>query len=138
PFGLFIKSTKKGDLVIYSDPDWGGSSEGSLLKDDPKFIELTKNLPEKALWYSYSGGFELLHTFEKALAMKSEMAPYVTAAMEAANYLIGDFYEPAAAAAYYDGDYIISEQYAGYSTKQVVILVPIMFAAYPAIAFVDF
>lgn len=137
-FGLFIKSTKNGDLVIYSDPNWGGSSKGALLKDDPKFIELTKNLPEKALWYSYSGGFGILDTMNEALAMEAEAAPYAEAIMEAADYLVGDFYEPAAAAAYYEGDYIISEQYAGYSTKQVVMLVPTMFVAYPALAFVGF
>ncbi|MDP4610323.1 MAG: hypothetical protein NWT02_03975 [Opitutales bacterium] len=138
PFGFFIKNTTNGDLVIYSDPNWGGSTEGSLLKDDPKFINLTKNLPAKALWFSYSGGFDILDTMSEAMEGDETMAPYLAAIMEAADYLVGDFYEPAAAAAYYDGDMLISEQYAGYSTKQLAMLVPTMFAAYPAMAFYGF
>lgn len=138
PFGLFVKNTENGDLVIYSNPNWGGSKEGPLLKDDPKFKNLTKDLPEKALWFTYSAGFDILDSMSEALENDQSVEPYLAAIMEAADYIVGDFYEPSAAATYYDGDILISQQYAGYSTKQVIMIVPTMFAAYPAMIFYGF
>lgn len=138
PFKLFIKKTTTGDLVVYSNPNWGGSSEGLTLQDEPKFKQMMSHLPEQAVWFTYSAGMDLLSSIQEPLQDNKEVAPYLAGIMEAAEFIVGDFYKPSVAAAYYDGDMLISEQYAGYSTKQVIMLVPTMFAVYPAIAFTGF
>lgn len=40
------------------------------------------------------------------------------------DLLIGGFFEPEMTVSYFDGDHWVSDQYAGYSTKQVIMTVP--------------
>ena len=127
PCGLFLEAQANGDLVIYTDANWTACSEGPRLADDPKFQSLTAHLPTKALWFSYSDGFDLMKSMEAALAADPETAKYLGTIEKSFDLLIGDFYKPAASASYFKGDTLVTELYASYSTKQIVMLLPTIY-----------
>jgi len=124
PFGLFIKTQPNGHLIIYTDPTWTATTEGARLADSPEFQALTKNLPEKALWYSYSGGFDLISVLQEEMAADPMTAAYAGVIEKVYNLTFGDFYKPSAYASYYEGDALLTVQYASFSYKQAVMMVP--------------
>ena len=138
PCGLFIKADENGNLVIFSDRQWIVSDASQRLADDPEFKSLTSHLPEKALWYSYSGGFNIMDSMKEQLASDANAAGYLSVIEQSFALLLGDFYKPTASAAYFTDEFVVTEQYGSFSTKQVVMLIPSMFAIYPAMAIPSF
>lgn len=125
--GLFMETNRiDGSLTIYTHEDWGPESDGPRLSSTENYQALAKDLPKEALMYSYSAGYDM----SKILApLKSEptMAAYLGMGEHAIDLLLGDFLEPAIAAMYFDGDALVTDAYAGYSTKQAVMVIPAAF-----------
>jgi type IV pilus assembly protein PilA len=57
-----------------------------------------------------------------------EAAQYKVVAESVINLLIGDFLKPSMGVTYMEEGHMVSDQYAGFSTKQVVMVVPTIFA----------
>lgn len=124
PFGLFIESPKGSEaLIIYSDADWSPTSEGPRLTENPEFAALYKRLPSEGLAFSYSVGADLSPLFS-VLEMLPDGAKYEGALQAAIDLLIGDYLKPNLMVSTLKDGAFISEQYAGYSTKQVVMALP--------------
>ncbi|MGJ8648876.1 MAG: hypothetical protein ACSHX4_00830 [Opitutaceae bacterium] len=126
PFGLFIKAIKEsGDLIIYSHEDWNAHSEGPRLIEKAEFMSLAKRLPSEGLAFSYSVGADIKPIFA-ALDALPEVAQYSKAIQSTVNLLFGDYMKPNIAVTTLHKDAIVTEQYAGYSTKQIVLALPVM------------
>ncbi|MGB0415641.1 MAG: hypothetical protein ACPGKS_02195 [Coraliomargarita sp.] len=125
--GLFLKTDRiDGSLSLYTHEDWGPESEGPRLNTTESYQALAKHLPENALMYSYTAGSDM----SKMLApFKSDpsIGAYIGMGEKAIDLLLGDFLEPAIAAMYFDGDALVTDSYAGYSTKQAVMVIPAAF-----------
>lgn len=121
---LFIETNRSKNTVrVYTHKDWGPNSEGPRLNSTESCKALAARLPQEALLYSYTTGYDM-NTMLAALKSNPETAPYAGLAEKAVNLLVGDFLQPAIGAMYFDGDALISESYAGYSTKQAIMMIP--------------
>ncbi len=128
PFALFLESAEDGGpLLIYTDPEWTAASVGAALTDQAAFQNLAGRLPESAVSFYYDAGTDIEHLLEMLEAFPAA-APYKTAVEKAVDLLVGGFLEPSMAVTYLDGDHWVSDAYAGYSTKRVVMTIPAAFA----------
>jgi hypothetical protein len=124
PIGLFIDAPKNSDaLILYSHTDWTATSAGPRLSDNPEFSALAKRLPNKALSFQYSKGADLTPLLAM-LEMLPAAAKYEGALRSALDLLIGDYLKPTIVACTLEDGVFLSEQYAGYSTKQAVMVIP--------------
>ncbi len=121
---LFFEAPKgSSELIIYTDADWTAESEGPRLVENPEFKTLASRLPEQGFFYMYSGKTDIEPLLEM-LEMLPQTAKYKEAASMAIDLFIGGFLEPnMVAVTIQDGNYV-SEQYAGYSTKQAFTTIP--------------
>lgn len=123
PFPLYVRAPSKGDsLEIYNQDGWVNATGG--LTADPKFQRATAHLPKEAAMFSYSAGFDPEEVY-KLLAQEASIAPYLPVIRQAVDLLLSDLIAPAAGAMYRDGDAIVSEQYADYSFKELLAVVPV-------------
>lgn len=123
-FSLFIETNRAEDVVlIYSDKDWGPNSAGPRLNTTEAYQALAKRLPKQALIYSYTTGYDM-NTVMAALKAEPQFAPYAGLAEKVVDLFLSDFLEPTIGAMYFDEDVLISESYAGYSTKQALMMIP--------------
>lgn len=123
-FNLFVETDRAENIVlIYSSPEWGPGSEGLRLSETADFKKLSGQLPEEALIYSYTAGYQM-STVMNALKSEPSIAPYAGLGEKVAALVLGDFLEPTTGALYFEDNYLISEGYAGYSTKQAVMIIP--------------
>lgn len=122
--GLFVEtSNTDSSLTIYTHKDWGPESDGPRLSATEGYQAISKNLPETALIYSYSGGYDMSTIFS-AFAAEPMIANYSSLAEKLFDMLLGDFLKPAVSATYFAEDAMVSELYAGYSMKQAIVLLP--------------
>lgn len=123
-FGLYLEATKDGEaLIIHSHSDWTSGEDGARLIDQPSYQNLAERLPEKGSAFYYDAGTDL-EPLLAAMEAIPEAARYRESAQLAMDLLIGGFFEPEMTVSYFDGDHWVSDQYAGYSTKQVIMTVP--------------
>ena len=125
PMGLHLKAPVGSDqLLFFTDPTWAESlGGGENLTSDPKFQAVAGALPEEAAFYSYSAGFDP-EPFYGFLQMNPDLAPYIPVIQQAVDLFIADFFAPNAGATFRDGDAIVTDQYASYSLKQAIALIP--------------
>lgn len=125
--GLYFFAPSGSDnLVIYTDPSWTAMSEGPRLSETEDFQQLASRLPEEAMVYNYSSGIDVTPIYE-FIESNPQTADYIAIARRAIDELLSDFLEPTVTASYMEGEALLSEQYAGYSTKQIVAMVPVAF-----------
>jgi type IV pilus assembly protein PilA len=123
-FGLLIEAPKESDaLILYSHADWTAASKGQRLSENPEFAALAKRLPKEGLSFQYSKGADLTPMFA-ALEALPDAAKYQGALQSAIDLLVGDYLKPNIAVCTLEDGAFLSEQYAGYSTKQVVMVIP--------------
>lgn len=122
--GLYVEAPKEGDsLIIYTHQDWTPESGGARLADSDEFKNLASRLPAEGIAFSYSKGADLEPMFATIAAFPGA-AQYTELAKSAIDFLVGDFLKPNLAISYMDGDHMVSEQYASYSTKQILMAIP--------------
>ena len=123
---LFVEASKTDDsLTVYTDAEWSPESEGTRLAEDASFKALADRLPSEGIAFSYSKGADL-EPMLAALSGLPQVAPYTDAIKAAYELLLGDYMEPSLAVSVMDGNAMYTDQYAGYSTKQIIIAVPVM------------
>lgn len=129
PIGLHVEAPKQsGELIIYSHSDWTADSEGPRLVDQAAFKDLAQRLPSEGIAFSYSRGAD----FEPLLATMDAMpatAKYRQVSETTLDFLIGGFLKPNMSVSYIDDGHWVGDQYAGYSTKQVITAIPTIFGA---------
>jgi type IV pilus assembly protein PilA len=124
PIDIFIKVPEgSSDLIIYSNKNWTPSSAGPRLSEDPKFTALAKRLPKEGLAYTYSVGADMSPLWA-LLEAEPEAAKYQVAIQAAMELLISDYLAPTVSVTTLKDNAMITEQYAGYSTKQVIMVLP--------------
>jgi hypothetical protein len=126
PFGLILQAPAgRDELVIFTDRDWAQSigARGDRLADQPAFQRVASKLPAEAAMYSYSAGFDLAPILA-ILQQNPEAAPFLPLLESAIDLLLGDFIAPNASALHREGDALVTVQYAGYSYKQIVTILP--------------
>lgn len=126
PFaGLFLEAPGgSNDLLIYTDADWVSSfGIGPSLSDTEDFQRVAGRLPEDAAFYAYSSGFDLSQ-LQGLLERSDDMAVMAPAIVNAVDSLYGGFVAPSASATYREGDVLITDAYAGYSYKGLVMVLP--------------
>ncbi len=122
--GLFLHSPSASDaLIIYTHPNWTVEKVGKSLSDTEAFKDLATHLSKSAHTFTYSSGFDM-EPMLQALSQAPQAAPFLSTARQAIDLLIGDFLKPNIAALTIKEDVILQEQYAGYSTKKVVMTLP--------------
>ena len=122
--GLYVEAPKEGDsLIIYTHQNWTPESGGARLADSDEFKGLASRLPAEGIAFRYSKGGDLDPIFA-AIAAFPEAAQYTELAKSVIDFLVGDFLKPNLAISYMDGDHMVSEQYASYSTKQILMTIP--------------
>ncbi|TVP80161.1 MAG: hypothetical protein EA353_04595 [Puniceicoccaceae bacterium] len=125
--GLYVEAPKEtGELIFYSHSDWTPDSEGPRLVDQPTFKNLASRLPSEGIAFYYDGGTDL-NPLLAAMDGFPEAAKYKDATESILTLLIGNFLKPKMQVSYMDGDHWVSDQYAGYSTKQVITALPTIF-----------
>jgi type IV pilus assembly protein PilA len=128
PFGLFVEAPKQGgELTLYSHSDWTPESKGIRLSKTETFKKLANRLPNKGIAFNYSIGSDL-DPLLAGMSAIPEAAQYKVVAESVINLLIGDFLKPSMGVTYMEEGHMVSDQYAGFSTKQVVMVVPTIFA----------
>ncbi|MDQ8194880.1 hypothetical protein QEH59_10615 [Coraliomargarita sp. SDUM461004] len=128
-FSLYAEAPKQGgELIIYSHPDWTPQSPGERLASTPAFQQLAAQLPAKAIAFNYSVGADLKPLLEQFATMP-QLAKYSKAAESLIELLIGDFLKPSMTVTYMAGEHIATDQYAGYSSKQVIMALPTLAAS---------
>jgi len=129
PIGLYVEVPKQsGELIIYSHTDWTPASEGDRLAQTDTYKNMAKRLPSEGIAFSYNVGADLSPMLA-GLSSIPEVAKYSEVAESAINLLIGDFLKPSMAVTYMDDGNMVSDQYAGFSTKQVVMVLPTIAAS---------
>ncbi|MBC2607299.1 hypothetical protein [Pelagicoccus albus] len=126
PFGLYIEDpADSDDLLIYTDAAWVASfgSPSDSLKSTPEFIKVTERLPDDAAFYAYSKGVDLSQILV-ALESNPQAAAYVPLIENAVTSLFGGFLAPNASATYRDDDALITDSYAGFSYKGLMMALP--------------
>jgi len=122
--GLYVEAPKGGDsLIIYSHQNWTHESGGARLADSDEFKSLASRLPAEGFAFSYSKGADF-EPMLAAIAEFPEAAQYIELVKSVSDLLLGDFLKPNVAINYMDGDNIVMEQYASYSTKQILMAIP--------------
>jgi len=122
--GLYVESPKDSDsLIVYSHSDWTPESGGARLADSDAFKDLAKRLPSEGIAFSYSVGADL-EPILAGMAAMPQVVQYGEVATSVIDFLLGDFLEPNMAVSYMDGDHMVSDQYASYSTKQMIMAIP--------------
>jgi len=125
PFGLYITAPKESDqLILYSHKDWTAESVGPRLSDSPEFIKLAERLPEEALNFTYSVGSDMTPLYQM-LEANPQTAQYQNVASSIINLVLGDYLKPTMGASILKENVLVGEQYAGYSTKQVIMILPV-------------
>lgn len=126
PFGLFLKAPAgTEDLILYTDAEWittFGRESGGLM-DTEKFQKVTSKLPKDAAFYAYSSGIEIsqLVSLLESNPDTAAMAPAIGNAVES---LFGGLIGPNASATYRKDDALITEGYAGFSYKGLLMALP--------------
>lgn len=125
PMGLYVQlPSGSDDLVLYTDAAWvAGFEAAGSLADSAAYKRVAGKLPQEAMVFAYSAGFDLkpiLATFEG----KADIAPFLPLAEGLIDLVIGDLLKPNASASYLDGDAMVTEQYAEYSYKEVIVALP--------------
>lgn len=124
PFGLYLEAPKQsGELIIYSHSDWTPNSDAPRLNESQAFKNFANRLPRKAMAFNYSKGADLA-PITASLSALPQAAQYIEAAQSALNLFIGDFLKPSMAVTYMDGENMVSDQYASFSAKQVIMTFP--------------
>ncbi|NBB79825.1 MAG: hypothetical protein GVY36_10320 [Verrucomicrobia bacterium] len=127
--GLYVEAPKQsGELIIHSHRDWTPDSDGPRLVDQPAFKNLADRLPGEGIAFSYSRGADL----DPMLGMMDAIpgaAPYKQASESALDLLIGGFLKPNMSVTHIEDGHWIGDQYAGYSTKQVITTIPAVIGA---------
>ncbi len=123
---LYVEASKtSGALILYSNADWSPHSEGERLVDSAAFKALAERLPSEGMAFSYNKGADLAPMMA-GLSALPEAAVYVEALQAALDLLVGDYLKPSMAVSVMEGNVMYSDQYAGYSTKQVITALPVM------------
>jgi type IV pilus assembly protein PilA len=124
PFGLYAEANKQtGDLVLYSHPDWTSSSSGPRLVDNETFKNLAAQLPSTGVAFNYNFGSDLSPILAE-LSSIPEAAAYIQVSESIIDLLIGDFLKPSMTVTHMVDNNLLTEQYAGYSTKQALMVIP--------------
>lgn len=126
PFGLFLEApADTDDLILYTDAEWISSfgSESGGLMDTEEFQKVTNKLPKDAAFYAYSSGLDVsqLVALLEANPDTAAMAPAIGNAVES---LFGGLLGPNASATYHKDDALITEGYAGFSYKGLLMALP--------------
>ncbi|MFW6354727.1 MAG: hypothetical protein ACOC3I_10125, partial [Verrucomicrobiota bacterium] len=129
PMGLFLTAPAEGDkLILYTHEDWGADASGDKLADSDAFRKVASRLPEEAILHSYSAGFDMTQ-ITSMVAQDPNLAPFLPLIEESVDLLLGDFLAPNASALYYASEEVlVSEQYAAYSYKDALVVLPAAFA----------
>ena len=127
PSVFLIAPKDTGALHITSHPDWTAGKDGEALAETEIFQSITGQMPESALWFSFTRGTDL-DAIMKGVRQIPGAAPYAGLARKAVDLLIGDFLEPSAGVGYVKEGVAFSDYYAGHSTKQTVMALPTMVA----------
>lgn len=128
PIGLYIEAPKKsGELIVFSHRDWTPQSDGPRLADQPEFKKLADRLPSKAFAFQYQGKTNMDSIFA-AMDALPEMARYKEVSQSTVDFLLGGFLQPNMSVSYIVDGHWVSDQYAGYSTKQIITAIPVMAA----------
>lgn len=126
PMGLFVEvPAGTDDLVIYTDQDWvqtfGADSAG--LTGTAAYQNVAGRLPQDAAFYAFSTGFDV-QQLDGMLSQNPETAAMAPAIVRAIDSLFGGFIAPSASATYREGDALITEGYAGFSYKGILMALP--------------
>jgi type IV pilus assembly protein PilA len=125
-FELYAETTESsGALRIYTSVDWNHETPGPRLSADPSFRALAERLPAKGIAFNYSAEADMGNLLA-AVKMFPEAAPYAPAIESAYDFLIGPYMQANFTVSRMEGEVMISDQLAGFSTKQVVTTVPLM------------
>ncbi|MFP4283136.1 MAG: hypothetical protein ACLFU2_10980, partial [Opitutales bacterium] len=129
PMGLFLTAPAEGDkLILYTHEDWGADASGDKLADSDAFRKVASRLPEEAILHSYNAGFDMTQ-ITSMVAQDPNLAPFLPLIEESVDLLLGDFLAPNASALYYASEEVlVSEQYAAYSYKDALVVLPAAFA----------
>ena len=124
PIGLFLEAPKpSGELIVYSHSDWTPHSEGPRLIDQATFKNLADRLPTEGIAFSYSQGADI-EPLLAVLDTMPETAKYRAVSESAIDFLIGGFLAPNMSVATFENGHWVNDQYAGYSTKQIITAMP--------------
>lgn len=123
--GLYLHVPAGGNtLVVYTDPRWSPSTGGIKLSETVDYQNLAQRLPDESMFFSYSGGFDF-HPLLETLAANPRTADYQGLAKQALTLLLGDFLRPNMTSVLIEKDALISNQFAGYSYKQMAMVLPV-------------
>lgn len=126
PVELLVEASKEsGALSIYTDSTWSPQSEGLRLSDTADFKALADRLPQEGMAFTYSKGADL-DPIVGEVTQIPQVAPYADAIRAALELLVGDYLEPSMTMTAMEGNAMYTDQYAGYSTKQLMTSVPLV------------
>ncbi len=126
PMGLFVEvPAGTNDLVLYTDQEWvqtfGVGSSG--LTGTADYKNVAGRLPQDAAFYAYSTGFDV-QQLNGILSQNPDAAAMAPIIVKSIDSLFGGFLAPSASATYREGDALITEGYAGFSYKSIVMALP--------------
>ncbi len=125
---LYVEASKENDtLILYTDNNWTANTEGMRLADSDTFKALADRLPKQGIAFSYSQGADIAPMMAGILSIP-ETAAYAEAIEAAFDFFVGDYLKPNMTVSTIKGNAMSTEQYAGYSTKQVITALPAAFA----------
>lgn len=122
--GLYLLNpTGTDELVFYTDPYWTVEAAGSKLSESPDFQQLSSRLPEKAIGFSYQRGNDFSF-LDPLLESDPTMANFKDVFRLSFDLILGDFLKPQINAVTYNDGILLNQQYAGFSQKQIVVILP--------------
>jgi hypothetical protein len=130
---LYAKNTAKGDLILYTNPNWTAKSEGPKLTETDSFKKLATHLPTEAIWNEYGSGYDILQYIQPAVESHPGAAPYMPMIEKASEYFISDLFKPYANSLYFDNSNILIEHYGSWTPKHLLGLIPTSIAVSAAI-----
>jgi hypothetical protein len=121
---LYAKTSKEtGRLILYTNKDWTDAGKSPRLVETEAFKNLANRLPSEGIAFSYAAATDLSPLIAGISAMP-QAAQYTEAAEALIELLIGDYLKPNMAVTIMDGDAMVSDQYASFSTKQAIVAIP--------------